>query len=87
MEEFRSWRAGSGGGESNNATVFRHGDPGVGQTVLSKNDKAREIERNGQVLTSRDVSSFVIDNLCYHASGQNVAVACFSNFAAQKKSS
>ena len=33
-EEFRSWRAGSGGGESNDAVLFCYGDPGVGKTYI-----------------------------------------------------
>ena len=38
------------------------------------------------MLTSRDVSSLVIDSLCDQARGQNVAVACFYfDFAAQKE--
>ena len=42
----------------------------------------------GQVLTSRDVSSLVIDSLCDQAKGENVAVACFYfDFAAQKEQS
>src|SRR5437879_2641153 len=41
-----------------------------------------------QLLTSRDISSLVIDNLCDQAKGQNVAVACFYfDFAAQKEQS
>ena len=40
------------------------------------------------MLTSRDISSLVIDTLCDQASGQNVAVACFYfDFAAQKEQS
>jgi len=40
------------------------------------------------MLTSRDVSSLVIDSLCDRARGQNVAVACFYfDFAAQKEQS
>ena len=40
------------------------------------------------MLTSRDVSSLVIDSLCDQARGKNVAVACFYlNFAAQKDQS
>jgi len=40
------------------------------------------------VLTSRDVSSTVIDNLCNRAGGQNVAVTCFYfDFAAQNEQS
>ena len=41
-----------------------------------------------QVLTSYDVSSLVIDNLCDQAGGQNVAVTCFYfDFAAQQEQS
>ena len=43
---------------------------------------------SGQVLTSRNISSLVIDTLCDQARGQNVAVACFYfDFAAQKEQS
>ena len=44
--------------------------------------------RNGKVLTSRGVSSLVIDRLCDQARGRNVAVACiYFDFAAQKEQS
>ena len=33
-EEFRGWHAGSGGGGSDNAVLFCHGDPGVGKTFI-----------------------------------------------------
>ena len=33
-EEFRSWYAGSGGGESDNAVLFCYGDPGAGKTFI-----------------------------------------------------
>jgi len=33
-EEFRSWEAGSGRSESDNAVLFCHGDPGVGKTYI-----------------------------------------------------
>ena len=33
-EEFRSWRAGSEGDESDGAVLFCHGDPGVGKTFI-----------------------------------------------------
>ena len=33
-EEFRSWHAGSGGSQSNNAVLFCYGDPGVGKTFI-----------------------------------------------------
>ena len=35
------------------------------------------MEEKRQVLTSRDVSSLVIDRLCDRAGGQNATVACF----------
>ena len=41
-----------------------------------------------RVLTSRDVSSLVIDTLCQRAGGQNVAIACFYfDFAIQQEQS
>ena len=33
-EEFRSWRAGNEGDESDNAVLFCDGDPGVGKTYI-----------------------------------------------------
>ena len=33
-EEFRSWYAGSGGAEPDNAVLFCYGDPGVGKTFI-----------------------------------------------------
>ena len=40
------------------------------------------------MLTSRNISSLVVDSLCDQARGKNVAVACFYfNFAAQKEQS
>ena len=46
------------------------------------------MEEKGQVLTGRDVSSLVTDELCDQAGGQNVAVACFYfDFAAQRDQS
>src|SRR5437588_12479814 len=33
-EEFKSWYAGSGGGESDDAVLFCYGDPGVGKTYI-----------------------------------------------------
>ena len=47
-----------------------------------------ERKEGWRVLTSRDVSSLVIDKLCDQAQGQNVAVACFYfDFAAQREQS
>ena len=44
--------------------------------------------RKWLVLTSRGVSSLVVDKLCERAGGQNVAVACFYfDFAAQQEQS
>ena len=34
-EEFKSWHAGSGGGESDNAVLFCYGDPGAGKTYIT----------------------------------------------------
>ena len=88
-EEFRSWCA-SEGGESDDAVLFCYGDPGVGKTYIRyyNKDKPRGMEGKGQVLTSRDISSLVIDSLCDQAGGQNVAVAClYLDFAAQKEQS
>ena len=46
------------------------------------------MEEKGQVLTSCDVSSLLIDRLCDQARGQEVAVACFYfDFAARKEQS
>ena len=46
------------------------------------------MEEKGQILTSRNVSSLVIDRLCDHAEEENVAVACFYfDFAAQNEQS
>ena len=84
-EEFRTGCAGSGGGESDKA-IFLPRRSG-GRTDLVGKGEAREIGREGQVLTSRHVSSLVIDKLCYHVRGKNVAVAClFFDFAAKKNS-
>jgi len=33
-EEFRSWHAGSGAGDSANTALFCYGDPGVGKTFI-----------------------------------------------------
>jgi len=66
------------------ATVIRES----AKLTLGKKDEARGIEKKEKFLTSRDVSSLVIDRLCDQARGQNVAVACFYfDFAAQKEQS
>jgi len=49
---------------------------------------ARGVEEKWQVLTSCDISSMVIDNLCSQARGQNITIACFFfDFAAQNEQS
>jgi len=61
---------------------------GLAKLTLGEKDEARGIQREGQVLTSRDFSSLVIDRLCDQARGQNVAVACFYfDYAARKEQS
>ena len=48
--------------------------------------KHRRVEKRGQILTSCDISSLVIDSLCDRAREQNATVACFYfDFAAQKE--
>ena len=56
--------------------------------MLGNKDEPQEMEEKWQVLTSDDVSSLVIDNLCDQARGQNAAFACFYfDFAAQNEQS
>jgi len=59
-----------------------------GRLISGSGDQPRRMEGEGQVLTSRDISSLVIDSLCDQARGQNAAVACFYfDFATQKEQS
>ena len=59
-----------------------------GRLILGNKDESRGMKGRGQVLTSRDSSSLIIDSLCDQAGGQNVAVACFYfDFAAQREQS
>ena len=74
-EEFTSWYAGSGGGESDKI-LFCYGDLGVGKLILGNKGGPRGMEGEGQVLTSCDFSSLVIDSLCDQAR-EKAAVACF----------
>ena len=61
---------------------------GWGRLISGNEDEARGVKGRSQMLTSCDVSSLVIDSLCDHARGQNMAVACFYfDFAAQKEQS
>ena len=65
----------------------------TGVRVLEKltpgnTNEPRGVEEKGQVLTSRDFSSIVIDNLCNQVRGRNATVACFYfDFAAQNEQS
>ena len=67
---------------------FATGIQGSARLILGNKGEPRGMEGKGQVLTSRDVSSLVIDSLCDRTRGQNCAVACFYfDFAAQKEQS
>jgi len=60
---------------------------GLAKLILGSKDELQGIEKE-QVLTSRHVSSLVIDRLCDQARGQNTTVACFYfDFAAQNEQS
>jgi len=60
---------------------------GSARRILGSPGKPRGIEGRGEVLTSPDISSLVIDRLCHWARGQNVAVACFYfDFGRRKRS-
>ena len=43
-EEFRSWHAGNGRGESNNTVLFCYGDPGAGKTYNGNGGEPSGIE-------------------------------------------
>jgi len=56
--------------------------------TLGNTDEPQGVEEKRQVLTSRDVSSLVIDNLCDQAEGGEATVACFYfDFAARNEQS
>jgi len=60
----------------------------LAKLTLGNKDEPQGTEEKEQVLTSRDVSSLVIDSLCDQAGGQNATVACFYfDFAAQNEQS
>ena len=62
--------------------------PALGKLILGSKDEPQGIEETGQALTSRGVSSLVVDKLCDQAGEQNATVACFYfDFAAQKEQS
>ena len=59
---------------------------GLAKLKLGNKDEPQRIEKKRQVLTSRDVSSFAIDNLRGRPIGQDATFACFYfDFAAQKE--
>ena len=65
---------------------FAMGILALAKLILGNKDKSQGIGEEGQVLTSRDVSSLVIDELCDQAGGQNATVACFYfGFAVRKE--
>jgi len=68
---------------------FAMGIGGSARNLLGTNAHIEKFnERRGQMLTSCDVSSLVIDSLCDQAGGQDVAVACFYfDRTAQRKQS
>ena len=60
----------------------------LGKHTLGNMNEPRRVEEKGQVLTSRNGSSVVIDNLCNQAREQNATVACFYfDFADQNEQS
>ena len=61
---------------------------GLGKLTLGNEDEHQGVEEKGQVLTSRNFSSMVIDSLCSQAGGRNSTVACFYfDSAAQEEQS
>ena len=62
--------------------------PVLAKPTSGNTNEPRGVKEKGQVLTSRDVSSLVIDSLCNQARAENVTVACFYfDFAAQNEQS
>ena len=58
---------------------------GSARLILGKRDELRDNGTKGQALTSRNVSSLVIDTLCDRDEEQTATVTCFYfGFAAQK---
>ena len=61
---------------------------GLAKLLLGNKGGARGTAEEGQVLTSWDVSSLVIDRLCDQAGGRNITVACvYFDFAAREEQS
>ena len=72
---------------SQSCSVMEHRESG--RHLLSKKNCLWGKEGRGLVLTSRDISSLVVDRLCDQARGQkNTVVTCFYfYFAARKEQS
>jgi len=62
--------------------------PELERRILGKKSEPSRIEGRERLLTSRDVSSLVVDSLCDQAKERNLAVSCFYfDFASQKEQS
>ena len=61
---------------------------GLAKHILGNKEEPRDNGKKGQALTSRNVSSLVIDTLCDQDGEQNTTVACiYFDFAAQNDQS
>jgi len=61
---------------------------GLAKRISGTKSEPRRMEGKEQLLTSRHVSSLVVDSLCDQAKEQNLAIACFYfDFASQKEQS
>ena len=77
-------------GKANPTTqfCFATGIQGSARLILGNKGEPRGVEEKGRVLTSRNVSSLVIDSLCDRARDLNFAVSCFYfDFTARKEQS
>ena len=71
-KEFIGWYE-----ESSHAVLFCYGNPGVGKSYIWYESPSMRTKKRTLLLTGRDGSSVVVDYLCNHAIGQDMAVACF----------
>jgi len=84
-KEFRNWHDRHGEAVGDKAVLFCYGDPGVGKTFIWY--QASFLLRD-PVLTSRDVSSLVVDSLCDQVGGPDNIITCFYfDFAVRKEQS
>ena len=89
-KEFRNWYNGSEKGESDHATLFCYGGPGVGKSYIryERPPGGRKGGVGRLLLTSHDGSSVVVDYLCDQAIEQDIVVACFYyDFASREEQS